>query len=185
MHLILDLNMKRVLYIGRFNPFHLGHQKAIEYILNTEKNIDQIIIGIGTAQESFTLSNPFTASERFEFIIHALNEMKISNDKYIIIPIPDLNNNNQWVSYLISLLPQFEIIYSNNSLVKLLVDKHGKLHIKSIPLINREEWSATSIRNKMIEKDDAWNSAIPESVRKLIIKFEGVQRIQLLAKNDI
>lgn len=178
--------MKRALYIGRFNPLHLGHLKAIEYILDSEKNsIDQLIVGIGTAQESFTISNPFTAGERFEFILQALREMKVPSEKFLIVPIPDLNNNNQWISYVQSLLPEFSIIYSNNSLVQLLVEKYSSLTLKSIPLLKRNEWSATSIRNKMIENDDSWTKSVPDSVRKLIFEFNGIRRIQLLAKSDM
>lgn len=176
--------MKRVLYIGRFNPFHIGHLKAIEYIFNTEKDIDQLIIGIGSAQESYTLVNPFTAGERIEFIIEALRELQIPSNKYLVIPIPDLNNNNQWVSYLISYLPRFTVIYSNNSLVRLLTEHHGNIEIKPIPLIKREEWSATNIRDKIMQNDDTWAEKVPKAVKKLIIDFNGVNRIQLLAKND-
>ncbi len=176
--------MKRVLYIGRFNPFHTGHLKAIEYIFSSEKDIDLLIIGIGTAQESFTSVNPFTAGERFEFITESLKKLQIPNDKYIVIPIPDLNNNNQWVSYLVSLLPRFKVIYSNNSLVKLLTERHGNIEIKPIPLIKRDDWSATTIRTKIMQNDDTWKECVPDAVLKLIIDFNGVERIQLLAKND-
>ncbi|MEM3079801.1 MAG: adenylyltransferase/cytidyltransferase family protein, partial [Thermoproteota archaeon] len=51
----------RGLFIGRFQPFHLGHLKAVEYIIN---RVDEVIIGIGSAQYSHTLENPFTAGER-------------------------------------------------------------------------------------------------------------------------
>lgn len=176
--------MKRALYIGRFNPLHLGHLNAIEHIYKSEKNIDQLILGIGSAQESFTDLNPFTSGERFEFLINAMSELKISPDRYLIVPIPDLNNNNQWISYLVSMLPRFHTIYSNNSLVQLLTKNNGKISIKPIPLIQREEWSATSIRNKIINNDDSWKNSVPDSVKQLILDFNGVTRIQLLAKTD-
>lgn len=176
--------MKRALYIGRFNPIHLGHMEAIQYIFKSEKDLDQLIIGIGTAQESYTIKNPFNASERFEFILNALKELQIPCDNYLIVPIPDVNNNNQWISYLLSYLPRFSVIYSNNSLVRLLTERNGTIKIKTIPLIKREEWSATTIRKKIIESDNSWLKAVPNSVLKLIRDFNGVERIQLLAQND-
>ncbi|MBP7820288.1 MAG: adenylyltransferase/cytidyltransferase family protein, partial [Candidatus Methanofastidiosum sp.] len=52
----------RALYIGRFQPFHLGHLHVVKLILNSSK---EIIIAIGSSQVSHTIQNPFTAGERF------------------------------------------------------------------------------------------------------------------------
>jgi len=48
----------RGLYIGRFQPYHLGHQAVLEKIA---REMDEIIIVIGSAEASHTLENPFTA----------------------------------------------------------------------------------------------------------------------------
>jgi nicotinamide-nucleotide adenylyltransferase len=176
--------MKRALYIGRFNPLHFGHLKSIEYILKNEEDIDQLIIGIGSVQESFTLINPFTGGERFEFLINAMKEYEIPNDKFLIVPVPDLNSNSQWISYLLALLPKFDVIYSNNSLVSLLVENNKNIRVKPIPFFNRNEWSATNIRKKMLSKDETWKELVPISVKEYILHINGVARIQSLAKND-
>ncbi len=47
----------RGLYIGRFQPYHLGHQAVLEKIA---EEVDEIVIVIGSAQESHTAENPFT-----------------------------------------------------------------------------------------------------------------------------
>jgi cytidyltransferase-like protein len=39
------------IFVGRFQPFHKGHLKAIRWILKREK---EIFIVIGSSQESFT-----------------------------------------------------------------------------------------------------------------------------------
>ena len=39
--------MKRGFYIGRFQPYHNGHQSVLEHIAG---KVDEIIIGIGSAQ---------------------------------------------------------------------------------------------------------------------------------------
>ena len=43
------MNMKRAFYIGRFQPFHLGHYSVITSIA---EEVDELIIGIGSAQTS-------------------------------------------------------------------------------------------------------------------------------------
>ncbi|MEM2975778.1 MAG: adenylyltransferase/cytidyltransferase family protein, partial [Candidatus Bathyarchaeia archaeon] len=49
--------MKRGLFVGRFQPFHLGHLTAVKNIL---KSVDELVIIVGSAQYSHRLDNPFT-----------------------------------------------------------------------------------------------------------------------------
>ena len=59
------LLVNRGLYVGRFQPFHLGHLGAIKEVL---KEVDELAIVIGSAQYSHNPSNPFTAGERLVMI---------------------------------------------------------------------------------------------------------------------
>lgn len=174
---------KRGLFIGRFNPPHYGHLTALKTILE-ENNLDEVIIGIGSAQESFTITNPFSAGERFEMIELGIEEMKLNSRNIIIIPIPDINNNNQWVDYIRSFLPNFHIVYSNNPLVKLLIEKNQNLEVRSIKLNNRKEFSSTNIRSKIINEDKLWKEFIPNSIADYLEKIGGLNRIKTLASND-
>jgi nicotinamide-nucleotide adenylyltransferase len=61
--------VKRGLYVGRFQPFHLGHLEAIENVL---KEAEELVIVIGSAQYSHNINNPFTAGERLVMIRRAL-----------------------------------------------------------------------------------------------------------------
>ena len=51
----------RGLLVGRLQPIHDGHMDVISRIL---AEVDEVIIGIGSAQLSHTLKDPFTAGER-------------------------------------------------------------------------------------------------------------------------
>ena len=174
--------IKRGLYIGRFNPPHLGHIEAIKSILN-ESDLNQLIIGIGSAQESFTIRNPFTAGERYEMLYSALKEV-VSLEKLMIVPLLDLNDNNQWISYLKSLLPKFGTIFSNNPLVILLTKKDKDLQIAPVKLFNRDRYSSTNIRKKIILDDNDWRNLIPKAIYEKIIEINGIERIKLLSTND-
>ena len=44
----------RGLFVGRFQPVHSGHLKALEYVF---EQVEEVIIGIGSAQVSHTLKN--------------------------------------------------------------------------------------------------------------------------------
>ncbi|RLF50463.1 MAG: nicotinamide-nucleotide adenylyltransferase, partial [Thermoplasmata archaeon] len=53
----------RVLFIGRFQPFHNGHAFVV-----SQFNEYEIIFVIGSAYNSYSFENPFTAGERCEMI---------------------------------------------------------------------------------------------------------------------
>lgn len=62
--------MKKVgVFIGRFQPLHVGHLQTIERALN---EVDELVIVIGSARTARNLRNPFTADERRLMIESAL-----------------------------------------------------------------------------------------------------------------
>ena len=62
-------NMRRGIYLGRFQPYHLGHHEVLKQIVN---EVDEIIVGIGSAQKSHEMENPFTAGERVLMVSSAI-----------------------------------------------------------------------------------------------------------------
>ena len=77
------MKFMRGLYIGRFQPYHLGHQAVLEKIA---KEVEEIVIVIGSAQESHTPENPFTGGERMEMIYAALSESDL-RERCIVTPL--------------------------------------------------------------------------------------------------
>lgn len=167
----------RSLIVGRFQPFHLGHLEIIKEILKSESSI---IIGIGSAQYSHTSKDPFTAGERHLMISSSLEANGIFN--YYLVPIEDVNSNPLWVAHVEALTPKFESVYTNNPLVSRLFYEAG-YKVKSVPMINRKDWSGTKIREKILTGDD-WRKDVPTEVSKIIDEIDGVNRIRDLAKTD-
>jgi len=255
------------LFIGRFQPFHNGHAEQIRLI---SKKYEEIIIGIGSAQRSHTIENPFTAAERTVMIKEFLKDEDIKN--YQIFEIRDLNviwsSNNtnlivwsdylnenihedtnkvtfkiiqsdgidtsngeelilsnlgkedfklaaqdtskarlsylfdvvssiiisedssivaqipkdkliEWVDYVLSCVPKFDVIYSNNQLTKELFSKKG-YDVKETTLVNRNKYCGTEIRRRMIN-NKPWKNLVPDTVCKIIEEIDGVQRLTELA----
>src|SRR2546428_8992825 len=133
----------RAFFIGRFQPFHRGHLATVKRILESS---DEIIVGIGSAQYSHTRENPFTAGERYELITRALDAESMHN--YHIEPIPDTHVHSVWVSHVTSLVPRFDIVYTNSDLVVRLFREHG-LKISSPPLVDRERLSGPVVRHRL------------------------------------
>ena len=169
--------VKRGLYIGRFQPYHYGHENILKEI---SYDVEEIIIGIGSSQESHTIKNPFTCGERIEMIKHATNNIK--NVKYII-PYQDISYNSIWSSYIKSTSPKFDIVYSNNPIVTQLFQEDG-LIIKKTKMYNRKVFSGTYIRKLMFEKNDEWKKYVPKSISRFINSINGISRIINVEKKD-
>ncbi|MEM1585851.1 MAG: nicotinamide-nucleotide adenylyltransferase [Candidatus Bathyarchaeia archaeon] len=169
----------RALYVGRFQPFHLGHLEAIKYILS---NSDEIIIVVGSSQESHTLENPFTAGERIYMIRLALNELGVDPSRYYIIPVTDLDIHSLWVSHVRSQVPKFDVVYSNEPLTRRLFIESG-FKVEPIPFYRRNICSATEIRRRMLLNLN-WEDLLPKSVAAYIKEINGVERLKDLAKSD-
>jgi len=171
--------VKRGMFIGRFQPPHKGHVEIVKKIL---QEVDEVIIGIGSAQESHTLENPFTAGERELMITRSLADEKVDLSKIHIIPIPDVNNNAVWVSHVVSLSPPFHIVYSGNPLVRRLFKEVG-FETKKPPMIKRKEYWGTEIRERMI-KNKSWRELVPKAVVSVMHEIDGVRRLRDLSKTD-
>jgi nicotinamide-nucleotide adenylyltransferase len=166
----------KALFIGRFQPFHNGHLKIVQ---NISKKYDEIIIGIGSSQYENTLDNPFSYDERNEMIKESLENNGITN--YKIILIPDIHNPPKWVSHVVSIIPDFDIVVSNSSFTKnLFLEKD--YDVEGTPLYNKEECSGKEIR-KRIMNDEKWAHLVPKEVEVIIENIDGVKRLKELSKD--
>ncbi|MCL2134435.1 MAG: nicotinamide-nucleotide adenylyltransferase [Candidatus Bathyarchaeota archaeon] len=171
--------INRGLYVGRFQPFHLGHLCAIEEVLT---KIDELVIVIGSAQYSHNLKNPFTAGERLTMIRHALQETGTNTNKIWIVPVPDMHLHMLWVPAVEGYTPKFNTLYSNEPLTRRLFIEAGYT-VENISFFNRQTYSSTLVREKML-KNENWTSLVPESVAEFINKIDGVNRLKDLARTD-
>ena len=171
--------VNRGLYVGRFQPFHIGHLDAIEFAL---KEVDELVIVIGSAQYSHNSNNPFTAGERLVMIRKTLLEAKIDNSKLWIVPVPDVHLHMLWVSAVEGYTPEFTVLYSNEPLTRRLFMESGYL-VKSIPLFDRKAYDSTIVREKMV-KNQSWTELVPKSVAEFIIEIDGVNRLRDLTQTD-
>jgi nicotinamide-nucleotide adenylyltransferase len=171
--------VKRGLFVGRFQPFHLGHLSAVK---DTLKEVDELIIVIGSAQYSHRINNPFTAGERLVMVRRALEEAGIDNSRIWMVPVPDVHLHMMWVSAVEGYTPRFEVVYSNEPLTKRLFIEAGYT-VKPIPFHKRNVYSSTEIRKRMLGGGN-WEELVPKSVAAFIKEIDGVKRLQDLTKSD-
>ena len=171
--------VNRGFYVGRFQPFHLGHLGAIKAVL---KEVDELVIVIGSAQYSHNINNPFTAGERLVMIRRALQEAKVDYSKLWIVPVPDVHLHMLWVSAVEGYTPKFNVCYSNEPLTQRLFMEAG-YPVKSIPLFDRKLYMSIIVREKML-KGDSWTELVPKSVADFINEIDGVNRLRDLARTE-
>ena len=172
--------INRGVYVGRFQPFHLGHLGAIKAVL---KDVDELVVVIGSAQYSHNINNPFTAGERLVMIRCALQEAKLSPSKLWIVPVPDVHLHMLWVSAVEGYTPKFNVCYSNEPLTQRLFMEAG-YQVRGIPFFDRKQYMSTLIREKMLQGDDTWKALVPKSVADFINEIDGVNRLRDLARTD-
>ena len=165
--------MKKGLILGRFQPFHLGHLRLIEAVKGDNL---ELMICIGSAQKGRTKDNPFTTEERRIMVEAVVSRLDC---KYQIYEIPDANNNNLYVSHLETFVPEFDTVYSGNSLVLKLFKAAGYRTVMP-EMVNREVWEGAAIRQAMTE-DDEWETAVPLQIVDIIRDLNGIEKLQNLA----
>ncbi|MBM3309084.1 MAG: nicotinamide-nucleotide adenylyltransferase [Candidatus Altiarchaeales archaeon] len=162
----------RALFVGRFQPFHLGHLKAVEYVA---KVANHVIIAIGSSQENNTLENPFSYEERIKMIEKSL---RLSKDRYTIVPVPDFGDEKIWVEYVSKKLPKFDVVYANAPREKKIF-KNAHMQLRNVPLYDRTIYNGTDIRRR-ISSGSRWENLVPKGTAEVIKKVDGVKRISRL-----
>ena len=139
------------LYVGRFQPIHIGHTSIISKMLD---QCEKVIVAVGSAQESGTERTPFSYDFRKEMI------EQIYFDRVIVVPIQDRKNprnDSSWGDYLFSnvyslcgLIP--DVIYEGEEEER--INWYDNLDV-SVVKVSRSilPISGTALRNAIIWND--------------------------------
>ncbi len=168
------------LFIGRFQPLHHGHIYVLNKIFKSYKKIK---IGIGSSQLSKTKTDPFTSEERVSFINSALKVRNIIPDRFEIFAIPDIFNANKWVDHVISIVGDFDTIYSNSDWVRQLFQNKGFIVGEKLEIF-KKKYNATNVRKLISKENRNWTVLVPKEVVNLIEGYGGIQRIKSLYEGD-
>jgi len=167
--------MKTGLFIGRFQPFHLGHLSVIKQM---EQECDELIIAIGSAQYGFYDKNPMTGGERLEAISKVLR--KEIKKTFCIVPVEDINCYPKYAAHIKSMVPSFSAVYTGNEIIAELFRAEG-YEVRDVPSAVRI--SATDIR-KAIGEGREWKHFVPEEVHDFLVKNKIDERIRRLMRNE-
>jgi nicotinamide-nucleotide adenylyltransferase len=158
------------LLIGRFQPFHKGHLEAVYFGLS---KVENLWIGIGSSNKNHEKRNPFTADERKEMILSSLDSKRLERVK--IFFIPDTGDHERWTYHVDSIVPPYDVVFSNDQFTITLYKKRGKSIIE-VPLLKRDTISGTNIR-EMITSGKDWSILVPEGTKKVLLKIGAKDRL--------
>ena len=161
------------LLVGRFQPFHLGHLEALQFALS---KVDKLWIGLGSSNQPIQKNNPFSAEQRKIMILSSIPlSMK---EKISIYFIPDLDNHIKWIEKINDIVPNFDVIFSNDELTQHLYSKRN-VKVISIPFLKRDRLSGTNIRD-LITTDQKWDDLVPEGTKKFLIQNNAKSHLENL-----
>lgn len=169
------------LIVGRFQPFHRGHLRAIDYCLS---KVDNLWIGVGSANQTPTQENPFTAEERMYMIRISLGTRK---DRCKIIKLDDKDNNEEWVSniddeinsHFATISNHYDKVFSGNPFTISVFEQAGK-EVEEFDLFDRDNHSGTNVRQLIKDCDHKWENLVPMNVREYLIQIGASKRLQKL-----
>ncbi len=168
--------IKRGLFLGRFQPYHNGHHTVIEQIA---QQIDELIIGIGSAQWSHSFEDPFTAGERVMMISRAVKHFPIIIS---VLPIEDIQRNSLYVAHIKTIVPPFDVVYSNNPLIQRLFEEEG-IEVRGTVMVKRRQFSGAEIRRRMVS-GEPWDHLVPPEVVAVIEEINGLERLLQVSETD-
>jgi len=172
---------ERVLFFGRFQPFHYGHLAALSWLL---ERFNEVAILIGMADESHTWFNPFTAGERLLMIREAIREEGLDLARITTATIHTLRVFVGNAGYVLAFVPPVSAIATANRPVRRAFIDAG-FRVITPPLIRRSELCGEYIRALIVKGDVKWRRLVPRAVAELIEALDGVTRIREIAHDHM
>ena len=170
----------RGLMMGRFQPFHLGHLALAERILS---ECDGLVVAATSAQFNYLEKDPFTAGERIEMIHDSLAESGADMSSCFVTAIENQFNIATWGGYLRAALPGFDVAYTGNPYVAMLLSDLG-IGVVRPELLDRGVYNATAIRRMIAAGDEEWKSLVPGAVGRMLTRIGAGRRLSTIADSD-
>jgi len=161
---------KKVVYAGRFQPFHNGHLSVVKWILG---QTNELTIVIGSMQEYSQTRHPLTFRQRKEIIEKSLEAENITNCR--VVGIPDFLSDAAWSKKFLEVTdskPAQTVVLTSNSWAQESLKKIG-VQVMMHPMF-LYNLSATSVR-KQIADNHNWEELVPKPCAEYL-KANGLDK---------
>ena len=170
-----------LVFIGRFQPFHLGHSAIVSAALANSK---KLIMLIGSANKPRSPRNPFTFDERVEMIKSSVAEK--NRDRVICLPLEDIvYNDTLWVKKVQEAVASVAPAGSRVGLIGHKKDNSSYyLSLfptwQSIAMDNVQGIDGTEIRKGYLLDKQGYSLSIPSAVQKFLYQFKSTNAYEVL-----
>lgn len=156
-------------YWGRFNPPHRGHIALIGRLV---KDVDSLIVAVGSAEIRDTKRNPFSGDERVKMLKSYLRELNVRVSDVVAV-----DDGKSWASAVDNLFEKcgrFDVLFTDKKRITKLVGDR----VKVVGFKRTGKVSSTMIRDSIAAGDGKWKRLTGRSVARLVLRFDGVRRIR-------
>jgi len=162
----------RILFIGRFQPFHNGHLEAVRYLAR----MGEIIVAVGSAQCSGTFRNPFAFKEREMMIRAALEEAQL--EVLDVVPVKDIYNHQRWAEHVQASVPAYDSIFTNSEVDRRIFEFAGERVMKEW-FFERDKYEGKKVR-EALAAGKGWKELVPPAVAGFLEGINAVERLRIL-----
>jgi bifunctional NMN adenylyltransferase/nudix hydrolase len=169
-------------YIGRFQPFHLGHLQTLKLAL---EKAEQIILILGSHRAAPDTRNPWTSDERIEMIRSCLSADDLNRVHFL--PIRDwLYSDNLWLAAVQQKV--FEITQGASDVVVLGHRKDASSYYLDLfpqwdclETGHHQGLNSTDIRYAYFKgEDEGYHQVVPPGIAQFLEMFQRGDRYQSL-----
>ncbi|MDD3160238.1 MAG: adenylyltransferase/cytidyltransferase family protein [Candidatus ainarchaeum sp.] len=173
--------VRKIGFIGRFQPTHIGHIKTIKYLL---KKCDELFIVIPSFR-SFTIENPLSGNESKKILIMSLKDSNIDLKKiHINLVRQPKYNKLPKLKYTYNKIRDFAgeelvIFTANKNVYSKLIENNIRVKLFKRIISSKGKISATKIR-ELISKNENIDCFLTISVIKYLEDGRIYNRIKNL-----
>jgi bifunctional NMN adenylyltransferase/nudix hydrolase len=171
----MDYKYDYLVFIGRFQPWHEGHEDVLKTALKLARNV---IVLVGSSNRHISVENPWTYEQREEMISGSFHFKNVEQDIFVC-PLNDYPNDTAWVMAVENTLRGI-INEKNRSKIGLIgYDKDStSYYLRMFPTWEVEQIkvqygtiNSTQIREQYFQRAPVISEFVPNSVRSYLKAF--------------
>ena len=166
-------------FLGRFQPFHLGHYNVVD---EEKEGYEEFQIIVGSPEQSRTERNPLNFEERKNLIQACFPEVEVvgikDTEENPQESDPETEANKAWAKEFEE--KEFDVIISGNDKVKEIIETHTDVKVERPEMFSERIYSGTEVRRR-INSGEEWRYLTPECSHEVLesllkkVKKSGTQ----------